>query len=61
MDSPRCLAWTGPPQADCQKEVEARPSGDRAVRLLIEDLQRHPERLDLLVSEIARHKSVLYG
>ena len=27
MDSPRCLTWTGPPQADCQKEVEARPSG----------------------------------
>jgi hypothetical protein len=41
--------------------VEPRPSGDRAARLLIEDLPRHPERLDLLVSEIARHKSVLYG
>ncbi len=41
--------------------VEPRPSGDRAARLLIEDLPRHPERLELLVSEIARHKSVLYG
>ena len=41
--------------------VELRPSGDRSARLVIEDLPRHPERLDLLVSEIARHKSMLYG
>ncbi len=41
--------------------AEVRPSGDRSAPLLVEDLARHPERLDLLIGEIARNKSVLHG
>jgi hypothetical protein len=41
--------------------VELRPAGDRAARLVVDDLPRHPERLELLLGEIARHKSILYG
>ena len=41
--------------------LRARSGGDRVGRLLVEDLPRHPERLDLLIGEIVRNKSVLYG
>jgi hypothetical protein len=41
--------------------VELRPSGDRKASLLIDDLPRHPERLEQLIGEIARHKSLLHG
>lgn len=41
--------------------VEPRPGGDRALRVAVDDLSRHPERLEVLISEIARSKSILYG
>jgi hypothetical protein len=41
--------------------LEQRASGDRAARLVIDDLPRHPERLELLIGAIADHKSVLQG
>ncbi len=44
------LAWLRP-----------RSGGDRVGRMQVEDLPRHPERLDMLIGEIVRNKSVLYG
>jgi hypothetical protein len=41
--------------------AEFRPGGDRGARLVLDDLPRHPERLELLISAIADHKSVLQG
>jgi hypothetical protein len=41
--------------------LELRLGGDRAARLVIDDLPRHPERLELLIGAIADHKSVLQG
>ncbi len=41
--------------------AHARPAGDRAARLRVDALVEHPERLDAVIGEIARHKSVLYG
>jgi hypothetical protein len=41
--------------------LELKPGGDRAARLVIDDLPRHPERLELVVGAIADHKSVLQG
>jgi hypothetical protein len=41
--------------------AHARPGGDRIGRLEIDELDRHPERLESLVGEIVRNKSVLYG
>jgi hypothetical protein len=38
-----------------------RTGGDRAGRIEIENLAQHPERLESLIGEIVRHKSVLYG
>jgi hypothetical protein len=40
---------------------QARPAGDRAGRLRVLDLPRHPERLEAVIGEIVRHKSILYG
>lgn len=41
--------------------VRAMSGGDRLGRLRIEGLGDHPERLDAVISEIAKHRSVLYG
>ena len=41
--------------------AEFRPGGDRCARLLIDDLPRHPERLELLIGAIADHKAILQG
>ncbi|MFQ5697405.1 MAG: hypothetical protein ACE5IL_03865 [Myxococcota bacterium] len=41
--------------------AEARPGGDRTGRLRIEDLARHPERAEIVLGEIVRQKSTLYG
>jgi hypothetical protein len=41
--------------------AESRPAGDRTGRLQIQDLARHPERAEIVLSEVVRHKSVLYG
>jgi hypothetical protein len=41
--------------------ADSRPAGDRTGRLQIQDLARHPERAEIVLSEIVRHKSVLYG
>ncbi len=41
--------------------VHARNGGDRSGRLAIDDLSEHPERVEAVIGEIARHKSVLYG
>jgi len=41
--------------------LHARPVGDRAGRVEVDDLAQHPERIDALIGEIVRHKSVLYG
>jgi hypothetical protein len=39
----------------------AAPGGDRVGRLRIEHLSSHPERMETLVGEIIRHRSILYG
>jgi len=39
----------------------AMPGGDRVGRLRIDDLGEHPERIEALIGEIVRHKSILYG
>jgi hypothetical protein len=41
--------------------LHARPSGDRIGRVEIDDLAQHPERIEAMIGEIVRHKSVLYG
>jgi len=41
--------------------AESRPAGDRTGRLQIQDLARHPERAEIVLSEVVRHKSILYG
>lgn len=41
--------------------LEAKTGGDRVGRVLVEDLPRHPERIDMLIGEIVRSKSILYG
>lgn len=41
--------------------AESRPGGDRTGRLWIEDLARHPERAEIVLGEIVRHKSILYA
>lgn len=41
--------------------LHAKVGGDRVGRAVVEDLARHPERADVLVGEIVRNKSVLYG
>jgi hypothetical protein len=41
--------------------AEWKPAGDRTGRLQIQDLARHPERAEIVLSEIVRHKSILYG
>jgi hypothetical protein len=41
--------------------AHVRPGGDRIGRLEIDDLDGHPERLESVVGEIVRNKSVLYG
>jgi len=39
----------------------AMPGADRVGRLRIDDLGAHPERMEALIGEIVRHKSILYG
>jgi hypothetical protein len=41
--------------------AHTRSSADRAGRLEIEELAEHPERIDEIIAEIVRHKSILYG
>jgi hypothetical protein len=41
--------------------AHAQPGGDRIGRIRVDALQDHPERLDALIGEIVRHRSVLYG
>ena len=41
--------------------AESKSAGDRTGRLQIQDLARHPERAEIVLSEIVRHKSILYG
>jgi hypothetical protein len=41
--------------------AESKPAGDRTGRLQIQDLARHPERAEIVLSEVVRHKSILYG
>jgi hypothetical protein len=41
--------------------AHSRASADRAGRLEIEDLPLHPERVDEVIAQIVRHKSILYG
>jgi len=41
--------------------LHSRPSGDRVGRLEIEDLPHHPERIEEVIGEIVRNKSILYG
>jgi hypothetical protein len=41
--------------------LQPRSGGDRVGRMQVEDLPRHPERLDMLIGEIVRNKSILYG
>ena len=41
--------------------AHSRPAGDRAARLMVDSLPEHPERLDAVIGEIVKHKSVLYG
>ena len=35
--------------------------GDRIGRARLEGLPEHPERMEALIGEIVRHRSVLYG
>jgi hypothetical protein len=35
--------------------------GDRIGRARVEGLPEHPERMEALIGEIVRHRSVLYG
>ncbi len=41
--------------------ADALQSGDRVAHLRIHDLATHPERVEAVVAEIVRHKSILYG
>ncbi|MFQ5515671.1 MAG: hypothetical protein ACE5FG_14755 [Myxococcota bacterium] len=41
--------------------AEVAVGGDRVGRLRIEELSQHPERIDQLIGEIARNRSLLYG
>jgi hypothetical protein len=41
--------------------AHARSGGDRVGRLAVDDLSEHPERIEAVIGEIARHRSVLYG
>ena len=41
--------------------AHARHSGDRAGRFEIEELGSHPERIEEVIGEIVRHKTILYG
>jgi hypothetical protein len=41
--------------------AHARPSADRVGRIWIEERAAHPERLEALIGEIVRHRSVLHG
>lgn len=41
--------------------VRAKAGGDRVGRLEVDGLEAHPERIDVLISEIARNRSILYG
>jgi hypothetical protein len=41
--------------------AHARASADRVGRVWIDDRAHHPERLDLLIGEIVRRRSVLHG
>lgn len=41
--------------------AHVKPGGDRVGRIVVDDLESHPERVDSLISEIARNRSVLYG
>ena len=41
--------------------AHARPAGDRGGRLLVDGLPENPERVDAVILEIVKHKSVLYG
>ena len=49
-------------KVDAQIEwAHARSGGDRVGRLAVDALSEHPERIESVIGEIARHKSVLYG
>ena len=44
-----------------QPWVRSKSGGDRIGRARIEGLPEHPERMEALIGEIVRHRSVLYG
>jgi hypothetical protein len=41
--------------------ARAKAGGDRVGRLEVEGLEAHPERIDVLIGEIVRNRSILYG
>ena len=41
--------------------AHAKPGGDRAGRFEVDELSTHPERIEALIGEIVRNKSILYG
>ena len=49
-------------KVDAQIEwAHARSGADRVGRLSVDALAEHPERIESVIGEIARHKSVLHG
>jgi hypothetical protein len=41
--------------------MHSTPGGDRVGRLRVEDRGEHPERMETLIGDIVRRKSILYG
>ncbi len=41
--------------------AHAKPGADRVGRIEVDDLEGHPERLDAVIGEIVRNRSILYG
>jgi hypothetical protein len=44
-----------------QPWIQPKVGGDRVGRARVEGLPEHPERMEALIGEIVRHRSVLYG
>ncbi len=41
--------------------MHSTPGGDRVGRLRVEGMGEHPERMETLIGDIVRQKSILYG
>ena len=41
--------------------AQSRSGGDRMGRIRVAELDRHPERIETLIGEIVRNRSILYG